>query len=272
MGRSKKLLKLFVEFQNLKLVFIAKKDQVIGRLLKKLEKSFYDNFDLEDQPVFDKVTENGYLVSMFDIVGDVFENNSCIEVTSEVKNSSLVNLTQSEHRKIPKSIKRESSREAESKPRELKEVKDAREVKEVKEAKDGREAKESKEIKESKFEPVAKNLQKNEVPAKDLKSSGKRNEEKKVEAKDEEKKEVKVESGKGDASKDHKSESSAKKQKVQGGKVEYKIKVEDEKKGISNDNSKRDPLKTSSESESDSGIFTKDEKKPTLSKSNIFRS
>ena len=47
--------------------------------------------------------------------------------------------------------------------------------------------------------------------------------------------------------------------------------MEDEKKGISNDNSKRDPLKTSSESESDSDIFTKDEKKPTLSKSNIFR-
>ena len=38
MGRSKKSLKLFVEFNNLKLVYIAKKDQVVGRLLKTRKK------------------------------------------------------------------------------------------------------------------------------------------------------------------------------------------------------------------------------------------
>ena len=142
----------------------------------------------------------------------------------------------------------------------VKEVKDLKDLKELKESK------EIKEIKENKFDVAARNMMKGEVLGKDLKNVGKRNEEKKIDLKEEEKKD-----GKGESVKDSKSENSAKKQKAQGGKGEYKVKVEDEKKGASIENLKKDNLKTSSESEVESEILNKDEKKSTLIKSNIFR-
>lgn len=248
MGKSKKSVKLFVEFDGLKLVYIAKGSMIVGKMLKKLEKRFKDTFDLDTDPVFEKVFENGYLISLYDSVGDLFNETAELELhSSKHFTKPFPSYTQSSE-KFQKIVKKDQSKEKDFKQREkFPEQSPAEKLKQP--------------------EKDQKSLQ---IPSKKPEENKKEDQKREDTKKDEKKSEN---SKKEDQPKDPKQESGNKKPKrpeIKEPIVKF-IKQDDDRKAISNDSSKKDPLKTSSSSESDSDIFTKEEKKPMLSKSNIFR-
>lgn len=238
MGKSKKSIKLFVEFDGLKLVYIAKKSDVIGKVMKKLEKKFQECFLLDEAPVFEKVFENGYLVSQYEIVGDVFNERTELSLESPKPVTKPLSSQSVSSEKSQRPPKKDLPKEKDPKPH----------------------AKFPDQSPADKLKPTEKDPKPSQILSK------KQEEPKKEDQKREESK-------KEDFPKDSKQDSLNKKPKrpeIKEPITKYS-KVEEDRKPISNDLSKKDPLMTSSSSESDSDIFTKDERKPMLSKSNIFR-
>ena len=248
MGKSKKSIKLFVEFDGLKLVYIAKKSDVIGKVMKKLEKKFQECFHLDEAPAFEKVFENGYLVSPFDIVEDVFTERTELLLESPKPVHKPLSCHSVSSEKSQRPLKKDHPKEKDPKPH----------------------PKFPDQSPADKLKPTEKDQKPFHVPAK-KQEEPKKEDQKREDLKKEEKKSEPFK--KDDLPKDSKQDSTHKKPKrpeIKEPIVKYS-KSEEDRKPISNDLSKKDPLMTSSSSESDSDIFTKDERKPMLSKSNIFR-
>ena len=248
MGKSKKSIKLFVEFDGLKLVYIAKKSDVIGKVMKKLEKKFQECFLLDEAPVFEKVFENGYLVSQYEIVGDVFNERTELSLESPKPVTKPLSSQSVSSEKSQRPPKKDLPKEKDPKPH----------------------AKFPDQSPADKLKPTEKDPKPSQILSK-KQEEPKKEDQKREESKKEEKKFESLK--KEDFPKDSKQDSLNKKPKrpeIKEPITKYS-KVEEDRKPISNDLSKKDPLMTSSSSESDSDIFTKDERKPMLSKSNIFR-
>ncbi|OMJ76210.1 hypothetical protein SteCoe_24466 [Stentor coeruleus] len=247
MGTDRTTHKIYVDCKGLKFIQIAKSNLLVIKLLKKLEVTFSECFPDLPPVHLEKITEKGYTVPLLYRVDEVFENTAEI-VVYEKPPSPHIERELHVSRAIEKELNKTRIPE-----------KDALRVIEK--------------------QPVAINKKQEEQKA-HLQKDQKREEAKKDDVKkDDSKKEEnkKEDTRKEEAIKDFKVEIPKKKPRNDRNKDTSTsskfIRVEDERKAIvTSEPSKRDPIYSSSSDDSDADIYGKDEKKPLLSKSNIFRS
>lgn len=248
MGTDRTTHKIYVECKGLKFIQIAKSNLLVIKLLKKLEVTFAECFPDLPPVHLGKITEKGFTVPQFYTVGEVFENIA--EIVVHEKFPSPPHIERELH--VPRTIEREVS-----KPKIPE--KEALRVIEKQSITINKKQEEQK-------SHLQKDQRKEEVKKDELKKDDSKKEENKRE---DTRKEETIKDSKGEPPK-KKPRSDRNKETPAPNKF---IRTEDERKVVvTNEPSKRDPLYSSSSDDSDADIYGKDEKKPLLSKSNIFRS
>ena len=231
--------KLFVNYGQFKFIQLVKSNALLIKLLKKLEKTFAECFPDEQTSKFIRITEGDFTVPLLYKVGQVFNDKAEISVYG--KDSALSIKTEKKVVTDKPFIPVETSK-TESKKELVK-----------------REDLKREELKREELK--REELKKEELKREELKREEKRKEDLR---KEEDLKESKPEPLQRKKPRQERNRETPALNKF--------IKTDEDKKVIvQNENSKKELLVSASSEDSDSDIFTKDEKKPNLTKSNLFR-
>ena len=231
--------KLCVDYNGFKFIQMVKSNTLLSRLLKKLEKSYFECFPKNHPAKFERVVEDGYIVPLMYTVGEVFGSKSLISVYGKEESERIVDAAPVDtetidyiRHYIPKEIRSDLPKKKETEKEELR--KEHIRNEDTKRDETRRE--------ESRKEEIKKDDARREEVSRDSKIDLPN------------KKKLRHERSK---------ETPA---------VNKAAKVDEDKRiPIQNEAHKKDLLISSSSTDSDADIFVKDEKKPTFSKSNIFR-
>lgn len=244
--------KLCVDFKGDKFVQMACGNVTLGKLLKEMQKNYLECFPGKGKPRFERIVDEGFVVPLSYLVGEVFGVRTEVQVfekemssEKQFEKNDLKESRKEMHWK--EEVKRDEARREESRREDVR-----------------REETYRKEEGHRKEEVIRKEEahRREEIKREELKREEEKEKEKEKEKKDEE------------GLKESKIEVPKKKQRHERGKeiVNKFLKVDEKRVPVQNEPSKRDPLLSSSSTDSDADIFIKDEKKPSLSKSNIFKS